>query len=253
MTTVLVVQPSPANPVGPLGEWLQDAGARLRTVRPFDGDAVPADLTGIDGLVCLGGEADCDDAALPWLGEVRALLAAAVSARMPTLALCLGAQLLAVATGGAVAAMPDGPEAGLRLVAKRDAAATDPLLAGLPFTPDVLQFHTAEVSRLPAAATLLAVSPQCTNQAFRVGACAWGLQFHIETTPELVRQWMSASPDVAAVMPAATPQAGVLERGHADLAETWAPIAARFVALAGRPAGRGVGEGRVDLPLLGEP
>ncbi len=244
MTTVLVLQPSATNPLGPMQQWLVDARAQLQVVRPWADDAVPSDLTGIDAVVCLGGEMDADDdAGFPWLVQVRALLGEVVRQRVPVLALCLGAQLLALATGGAVQTMANGPEAGMRLVAKRDAAAADPLLAALPFTPDVVQFHSSEVSRLPGNATLLAVSPHCTNQAFRVGPCAWGLQFHIETTPELVREWMAAAPEAAAVM---ANQDGMLEQGHQDVAETWEPIVARFVGLAASGF-----RGSRELPLLG--
>ena len=191
-----------------------------------------------------------DDAEYPWLADVRALLARAVTQRVPTLAICLGAQLLALATGGGVARMAKGPEAGIRLVAKRDAAADDPLLAGLPFTPDVVQFHSDEVNRLPAGAALLAVSPHCTNQAFRVGTCAWGLQFHIETTPDLLRTWMATEPDTAELVPRSqlpdSPRSGeLLARAHADLEETWQPVAARFVQLCVHPPPL-----RRDLPLV---
>jgi GMP synthase-like glutamine amidotransferase len=240
VTTVLVLQPSATNPLGPMEQWLIDAGATLRTVRPWAEDTVPSELTGIDAVVCLGGEMDADDdAAHPWLAPVRALLADAVRQRIPVMAICLGAQLLALATGGAVHPMANGPEIGIRLVAKRDAAAMDPLLATLPFTPDVMQFHNAEVSRLPGNATVLAVSEHCPNQAFRIGPSAWGLQFHIETTAELVREWMACSPEVADTL-------GDLEQGHRDVAETWAPIVTRFVELAASDF-----RGRPDLPLLG--
>lgn len=253
MTTVLVLQPSAGNPLGPMQDWLLDGAAELTIVRPYLGEQIPVSLDGVDAMVCLGGETNAnDDVASPWLIPLRALLSAAVGQRVPLLAICLGAQLLAVATGGAVRPMDAGPESGLRLVAKRDAAATDPLLSGLPFTPDVVQFHQDEVSRLPAAAQLLAVSEHCTNQAFRVGPAAWGLQFHIETTPELFREWMAQEPEVAAALPASTHVPGVLEQGHSDVAETWAPIVRRFVELASRGPGKGVGEGRVDLPVLGQ-
>jgi len=240
-TTVLVLQPAETNPLGPMEQWLLDAGAALVVVRPWADDAVPSTLTGVDAVVCLGGEMDADDdAAFPWLVQVRALLGDAVRQRIPVLAICLGAQLLALATGGAVRTMPNGSEAGIRLVAKRDAAATDPLLATLPFTPDVVQFHSAEVSQLPGNSTLLAVSEHCPNQAFRVGTSAWGLQFHIETTAELVREWMACSPEVAGAMVD-------LEQGHRDVAETWAPIVERFVELA-----KSGFQGLAELPLLGE-
>ena len=61
----------------------------------------------------------------------------------------------------------------------------------------MLQFHHDEISELPTGATLLASSPMYANQAFRVGRHVYGLQFHIETTPEIVHEW--AERDVVGV------------------------------------------------------
>ena len=74
------------------------------------------------------------------------------------------------------------------LVAKRDAADADPVFGPLPLSPDVIQWHHDEITELPPGATLLASSPRYAHQAFRVGRHVYGLQFHIETTPEIVRE-----------------------------------------------------------------
>jgi GMP synthase-like glutamine amidotransferase len=228
---ILILQPDAVDPPGPLEAWLTDAGASTDLVHPPT-DEVPEDLTGYDGLVCLGGAMGAlDDIEHPWLAKVRKLLAKAVTERVPTLAICLGAQLLAAATGGQVRPVPDGPEAGTLLVAKRDAAGNDLLFGELPFTPDVLQFHTDEVHVLPPRAEHLAASPRCTNQAFRVGGSAYGLQFHIESTPEVVTEWAQGAPDIAAkVRPGQLEQAHLIQ-AHEDIAATWQPFVARFVQL----------------------
>jgi len=239
---ILVLQPSESDPPGALADWLRDAGAELDVLLPFR-DSLPKSLEGYQAVVCLGGEMGAyDDARHPWLADVRRLLADAVSGRLPVLAICLGAQLLAVATGGQVRPGAQGPECGTLLVAKRDAASQDPLLVDLPFTPDVLQFHSDEIAQLPPGALLLAASPKYRNQAFRVGECAYGFQFHIETTPETVLRWVHASPDVAATAPPGQFEPDHLVRFHADLAETWQPVAARFVRLAAQYAGLLPGE-----------
>lgn len=227
---LLVIQPDELDPIGPLGDWLTGAGAELDVRGPGE---LPENTSGYDGVVCLGGPMGAtDDFDFPWLADVRRLLAEATTRQLPTLAICLGAQLLAVATGGRVTKGPDGPEVGPLLVAKRDVGWQDPLFADLPFMPDVMQFHSDIVERLPAGAALLASATLYPNQAFRVGRCAYGLQFHIETTTELVERWAATAPGTAEFARPGDLEHDRLVQAHADLEETWRPFAAQFVRLA---------------------
>ncbi|RBM10882.1 glutamine amidotransferase [Prauserella sp. PE36] len=229
---LLVIQPDVTDPAGPLGEWLSEAGAEL-DVRLPPRDSLPSNLGAYDGLVCLGGGMSAEeDAKHPWLAEVRGLLATAAGTGVPTLGVCLGAQLLAVATGGKVVRGADGPEVGPALVAKKDAAWVDPLFADLPLMQDVWQFHTDVIERLPPGAELLASAPRYAHQAYRLNSCAYGVQFHIETTSAVVRQWATDAPDVAATAREGTFDDEALTEVHADVAETWRPFAHRFVRLA---------------------
>jgi GMP synthase-like glutamine amidotransferase len=121
---------------------------------------------------------------------------------------------------------------GALLVAKRDAADADPVFGPLPLTPDVMQFHHDEISELPTGATLLASSPVYANQAFRVGRHVYGLQFHIETSPEVIHEW--AERDVVGV--AASPWdretiCRLSDEAHPHIEAAWAPFAARFADL----------------------
>jgi len=52
---------------------------------------------------------------------------------------------------------------------------------------------------LPAGAVLLASSPAYPNQAFRWKEKAYGVQFHLEISPEMAEQW-SQVPDYAAAL-----------------------------------------------------
>ncbi|MPZ81636.1 MAG: type 1 glutamine amidotransferase [Actinophytocola sp.] len=250
MTRLLVIQPDPQDPVGPLGDWLTGAGAELHILAP-PADPLPADLHGYAGLVVLGGAMGAlDDLDHPWLADIRRLLSNAVSKQLPTLAVCLGAQLLAVAAGGSVTVGEEGPEVGPQLVAKRDIAWTDPLFADLPLVPDVLHFHSDVVDRLPPNSALLASATRYPNQAFRVGRCGYGLQFHIETTTDIVRLWARDFPREAEFARPGDLTAERLDELHADLAETWRPVATQFVRLAAgdlAPAD----SARTQLPLLG--
>lgn len=229
---LLIIQPDASDPLGPLGDWLREAGAEL-DVRLPPRDELPANLDGYDGLVCLGGGMGAnDDAEHPWLREVRRLLSAAAGTGLPTLGICLGAQLLAVATGGIVEVGRQGPEVGPALVSKKDLAWVDPLFAELPLVQDVVQFHTDVIDRLPGGAEVLATAPKYPNQAFRLNGCVYGVQFHIETTPEVVLDWTKSDPEIAALARPGVFEIDRLTRLHADIAETWQPFAARFVQLA---------------------
>jgi GMP synthase-like glutamine amidotransferase len=240
---LLVLQPDPSDPPARLGDWLTAAGLTLDVRDLPGGAALPADLSGHSGVLVLGGSMGAqDDADHPWLADVRALLARAVQDELPTLGVCLGGQLLAVATGGRVERNPEGPEIGMQLVAKRAVAATDPLFRSLPITPDVLQWHVDAVTVLPPGAQQLASSPACENQAFRLGRLAWGLQFHIETTPEIVRDWAAQDRDLDEdALERVVARAEALD---ADLAEAWQPFAEAFAAIVEDPssvrASRGV-------------
>ncbi len=232
---LLVLQLDASDPVGRLGDWLNAAGLDLDVLDVSAGTGAPADLSGHSGLVVLGGSMSANDTHVPVISATRALLREAVTQERPTLGICLGAQLLAVANGGRVGPNPEGPEIGAQLIAKRSSAADDPLFAALPITPDVLQWHFEAVSALPPGAVQLASSPGCEQQAFRLGRLAWGLQFHIETTPDTVRAW--AAEDAAAL--ADYDMDRILERVaaiHEDLAEVWAPFAASFADVVRDPS-----------------
>ncbi|HLU44916.1 MAG TPA: type 1 glutamine amidotransferase [Natronosporangium sp.] len=253
-TPVLVIEHDPADDIRRLGDWLTAAGLRLDVVRPHAGQPLPEDLTGYRGLVVLGGKQNAypdqdGNPSAPWLPACESLLRKAVRAQVPTLAICLGAQLLATAHGGTVAPAAAGPELGPTLVARRDAADQDPLFADVPFTPDVLQWHQDEITELPIGAVLLATSPRYPHQAFRLGPAAWGIQFHIEPDTAMIADWAESSRDRLAAL--GRDPAQVVAAADAlmtDLAEVWQPFAARFAAVV-----RGeLALSRPNLPLLGQ-
>ena len=245
MARALVVTHTEAETAGALQDWLPAAGVGLVDCRPWAGDALPVDLTGYDALVVMGGPQQAyDDSSSPWLAQVKELLRTAVHASVPVLGICLGAQLLAEATGGHVAPGDEGPELGARLVAKRDAAVEDPVFGELPLSPVVVQWHWDAVVELPPGAVLLASSPRYAHQAFRVGTSAYGLQFHIEAPGEMVRAWARA--DDAEIRAEGLDPEVLVARALDELpevAEVWQPFVARFAALVR-------GETRTYLPVV---
>ncbi|GAB7047536.1 type 1 glutamine amidotransferase [Catenuloplanes indicus] len=247
MGTALVVENDPADDVRRLGEWLTEAGLTLEIRRPHAGDELPETLDGYAALVVLGGEQHAYPPGAPWFPRLESLLRKAVRHRTPTLAVCLGAQLLATAHNGTVARSASGPEIGPALVGRRDAADADPLFRYVPLLPDVLQWHVDEITELPHGAVLLAASTRFPHQAFRLGDRAWGVQFHIECDADMIARWAANDDGLLAGLGYA-PQDVIdaCAAALADVEEIWQPFAARFAALA---LGTLSGAGR-SLPLL---
>ena len=181
---ILLIESDERDPVGPLGEWLADAGVTLVIARPFAGDQLPADLSGYAGLIAMGGRmsADADEVA-PWLPTERALLAQAVAAEVPTLGVCLGHQLLALPRR-ASRPEPTRSEIGAQLIAKRGRGRPIPC-SGLADYPGRDPVALGLIARAAAWCGALAARPGLEVQAFRLGRLAWGIQFHIETTPQV--------------------------------------------------------------------
>jgi len=191
---ILVVQSDPDGGLGRLDPALR-AVAELDVRRADDGDPLPRDLTGYDALVVLGGAMGAyDDDVAPWLPQTRRLMAAGVESGLPTLGICLGAQILAAATGGRVQLGVQGLEVGVVPVVMASPAADDellgPVVALLGPRPQAAQFHQDGITDLPPGAVLLATGGVYPHQAFRLGDRAWGLQYHPEVTPGDFAAWL---------------------------------------------------------------
>ena len=122
-----------------------------------------------------------------WMSPLQEWLRAALSARIPLLGVCFGHQFLAQTLGGQVDWNPGGPGFGSERLSLTAAGRTDPLFAGVAPQPLCQLWHRQAVTRLPQGAILLAGNPRVKIQAFRWREQAWGVQFHPEFTPAVVR------------------------------------------------------------------
>jgi len=182
---VTVIRHVPFEGLGRIGPALEGAGLAWRYVDLFAGATAP-DLSTTPALILMGGPMSANDGDQYLKVEIR-LIEAAAAAGKPVLGVCLGAQLIAKALGARVYRNPV-KEIGWYPLRFTEAGAGDPLLAGLPDPCTVLQWH-GETFDLPSGATHLACSDGCRNQAFRYGSHVYGLQFHLETTPDMIADW----------------------------------------------------------------
>ncbi|MFI8293508.1 type 1 glutamine amidotransferase [Streptomyces sp. NPDC085614] len=225
--SVLVVQHEDDAGPGLVGDRLGRTGVHLDVVHPWRGECLPGTLGGYAGLLVLGGSANCeDDEAAPWLPRVRDLIRQAVAEDVPLLAICLGGQLLAHTLGGTVVRRPRGPEVGAVPLRRLPAAEGDPLFARVPEGAPAAQWHWDEVARLPADAVPLLTGDACRHQAFRVGAAAWGVQFHPEVLAATTADW-AASDGPAVRKAGGDPDAAVasVRSAEPELRAVWGAVA----------------------------
>ena len=184
---VLVLQHIACEPPGAYEDVLRERGAALTRVEVDAGDELP-DWREFSAIVAMGGPMSAnDDDTLPWLADEKALIAAAVRAGMPFWGVCLGVQLLAASLGARVYA-GDEPEVGVLAVELTEEGRADPVVSALPRSVPALQWH-GDTFDLPPGAVRLAGSPAYPNQAFRFEN-AYGVQFHLEVSSEMAREWM---------------------------------------------------------------
>lgn len=174
--------PDIAAELGDFEHWIAaglPAGAPpVAVVDPLAGDRLPR-AEDVAGIIVTGSHSMVTDRE-PWSEQVADWLRGAVAAELPVLGICYGHQLLAHALGGEVDNHPQGIELGTIEVERTAAAQNDPLFAALPQRFAAQSAHRQSVRRLPAGAVLLAGNAFEPHHAYRVGARAWGVQFHPE-------------------------------------------------------------------------
>jgi GMP synthase (glutamine-hydrolysing) len=193
MRAIVILQHDAQRRPALIGDYLREARFELDVRRLDLGDPLPdsGELAGCAALVTLGGALNVDDQEdHPFLADERELLAGALAGEVPTLAVGLGAQQLALAAGGDAYARAD-----LRLGWDPiEFSARDGLVCDVDPRPLVFSWRSY-TCRLPDDALLLA-DTEAEPQIFRCGEVAWGVQFHPEVDRRLLDDWFDAEAEL---------------------------------------------------------
>jgi GMP synthase (glutamine-hydrolysing) len=189
MHPVLILRHMPQEAAGTLEHALTKAGLAFRTIDLFVETPQSLPIDQAAGLIVLGGPMNVDEVEkYPFLRSDVAWIQQALDHKTPLLGVCLGSQLLAKTLGATV--HPNGiKEIGWYPIEWLPAAAEDPLFRRSG-RATIFQWH-GDTFDWPADATPLAQSELCSHQAFRYGETAYGLQFHIEMTAEMIEAWLN--------------------------------------------------------------
>ena len=209
---VAIVENTRVTHHGQVGVALHERAALIDLWKPWADNALPA-APDADALVVFGGEqAATDDHTHPYLPRLADLMAAYTAADKPVLGICLGSQILARAYG-AENHLGTAPEFGWVDVTLTDAGRADPVLAAVPDSFPIFQWHS-DTFTLPQGAAHLAHSATARAQAFRIGRATYGTQFHFEASRAVVADWLRRFPEgIARMDPAFADR-------HADLSAT---------------------------------
>ncbi len=182
-----VIRHVPFEGLGLIEPALRTNGLSIRW-RELGDTLTASELRDSQALILMGGPMSANDPD-PWVATEIDLIRHAVDREIPTLGICLGAQMIAKALGARVYRNPV-KEIGWYQTYWTDAGRRDPVLGGFPDPVNIFQWH-GETFEMPAGAELLAYTKTCTNQAFRAGKTVYGLQFHPEVTPEMIGNWIT--------------------------------------------------------------
>ena len=196
---VLVLRHVPHEHLGTLSHTLKANDLNHKYINLYEDENPNIQLDDFSGLIILGGPMNVyETEKYPFLEMEDTLIKEAAERDMPILGICLGAQLIAKALAARVIRNKE-KEIGWYPLRITDDAGNDDLFKHFNTEETVFQWH-GDTFEIPDGAVHLAKSPLCLNQAFRYETKIYGLQFHLEVTPEMILEWLNVTENKEEVM-----------------------------------------------------
>jgi len=154
---------------------------QVEYVHLYSDSYVLPNLDQIDALIIMGGPMSVNDSdTFSWITTEKKFIAKCIQHQIPTIGICLGAQLIASVLGAKIYKNK------LDEIGWFDVSVTDEARSlNFPFSENFLAFHWhSETFEVPQEGVHLARNSTCENQAFLYHKHVLALQFHLETMHE---------------------------------------------------------------------
>ncbi len=199
----------PYEGLGFIEQWAQKHGCSLSCTEFYkDGHEIPS-VDNFDWLVVMGGSMSIYDETIPWLKEEKQFILKTIETGKKVIGICLGAQLIADVLGADVYPN-DRKEIGWWPVKLTPEGKKHTLLKDFPDEFVTYHWH-GDMFDIPEGATRLISSDVCANQVFVYSDNVLALQFHFETTPQTVVEFINNSRHELVDAPFIQPEDEMLE------------------------------------------
>jgi len=182
---VHIIIHAPFEKPGVIETWAIQNNHALSYTHTYRGEQLP-ETPQFDFLILMGGpQSPLELDQYPYLRDEIALTKSAIDQSKIVLGICLGAQIIGESLGAKTERSPS-KEIGVFPIQLTDEGIKDPIFNQFLRSFNVMHWHN-DMPGIPAGSAILAYSEGCPRQVIRYNDQVYGLQCHLEMTPELIK------------------------------------------------------------------